>query len=96
MRLRGRSMLPPSLCDARYDKLQDRLRTIDRVDVPTLMVQGAADACDPPELSEGQETYFAAGCTRIVLDGVGHFPPREAPEKTAAAIISHFRGQRTE
>ena len=91
-----RSRYVQEVCDARYDGLQDRLRTIDRVDVPTLMVQGAADACDPPELSEGQETYFAAGCTRIVLDGVGHFPPREAPEKTAAAIISHFRGQRTE
>jgi pimeloyl-ACP methyl ester carboxylesterase len=26
-------------CDSRYDKLQDRLRTIDRVSIPTLMVQ---------------------------------------------------------
>jgi pimeloyl-ACP methyl ester carboxylesterase len=75
--------------------LQDRLRTIDRVDVPTLMVQGAADACDPPERSDGQGSYLAAGWTRIVLDGVGHFPPREAPEKTATAIVSHFRGSRT-
>jgi hypothetical protein len=53
-----RSRYVQEVCDARYDGLQDRLRTIDRVDVPTLMVQGAADACDPPERSDGQERYL--------------------------------------
>jgi len=70
--------------------LQDRLRAMDRVAVPTLMIQGAVDACDPPELSEGQQRYFAPGYSRIVLDNTGHFPSREAPDRTATAIVSHF------
>jgi hypothetical protein len=52
----------------------------------------SAYACEPRERSDGQETYLAAGWTWIVLDSVGQFPPREAPEKTATAIVSHFRG----
>ena len=86
-----RSRYVQQVCDVRYDILQEQLRTIDRVEVPTLMLQGAADACDPPERSEGQGSYFAAGWHRVVLDGIGHFPTREAPGKTAAAIVTHFR-----
>lgn len=52
------------------------------------MIQGAADRCDPPEESADQDRYFAAGYRRVVLDGVGHFPAREAPDDVSAVILS--------
>jgi pimeloyl-ACP methyl ester carboxylesterase len=51
------------------------------------MIQGAADTCDAPSESEGLDQYFTAGYQRLVLEGVGHFPHREAPEAVAAAIL---------
>lgn len=79
------------LTDPDYDRLRADLRAIDVIDVPTLMIQGGADQCDEPELSQGQEKHFSAGYRRLVLDGVGHFPPREAPEAVARALIEHLR-----
>jgi len=34
--------------------------------------------------------WFTGPYRRLVLDGVGHFPPREAPEAVAAALTSHL------
>ncbi|TKC92345.1 alpha/beta hydrolase [Trinickia terrae] len=79
------------LSDPRYDALYAKLHTIETVDVPTLMIQGGADLCDEPATSEGQEGHFSAGYRRIVIDGAGHFPPREAPDAVADAVIEHLR-----
>ncbi|GLU34610.1 alpha/beta hydrolase [Trinickia caryophylli] len=76
--------------DADYDGLRARFASIDRLSVPTLMIQGGADQCDAPALSEHQAHLFSGGHTRLVLDGVGHFPPREAPDIVADAIIVHL------
>ena len=53
------------------------------------MVQGGADTCDPPSESEGLEGHFDA-YERVVLDGVGHFPQREAPERVAELVLAHL------
>jgi pimeloyl-ACP methyl ester carboxylesterase len=39
--------------DQRYDELLARLRGVESLVVPTLMIQGLADNCDPPSESEG-------------------------------------------
>jgi pimeloyl-ACP methyl ester carboxylesterase len=80
--------------DPRYDALAERLARIDRLGVPTLMLQGAEDYCDEPASSEGLEDCFTGGYRREVLDGVGHFPHREAPELVADAVIEHLREHR--
>ena len=36
------------------------------------------------------QRWFTGPYRRLVLDGVGHFPPREAPEAVAAALTSHL------
>jgi pimeloyl-ACP methyl ester carboxylesterase len=36
---------------------------------------------------------FHGGYRRVVLDGVGHFPPREAPDAVADLVIAHLRGE---
>lgn len=78
--------------DPQYDAPEARLREIDTISRPTLMIQGGADLCDEPSSSEGLEPHFTGGYRRIVLDGVGHFPPREAPDAVADAIDRHLRG----
>jgi pimeloyl-ACP methyl ester carboxylesterase len=76
--------------DVRYDLLQERLQRIGTISTPTLMIQGASDSCDPPSESEGLEAHFAGGYKRVLLEGVGHFPHREAPDKVAALILQHL------
>jgi pimeloyl-ACP methyl ester carboxylesterase len=47
-------------------------------------------ACDPPSESEGLEANFTGSYDRVLLEGVGDFPHREAPDKVAARILQHL------
>lgn len=76
--------------DPRYDPLQQQLGVTDKLHIPTLMIHGGADTCDEPSSSEGLDHHFTAGYQRIVLDGIGHFPMREAPEEIAGHLLKHF------
>jgi pimeloyl-ACP methyl ester carboxylesterase len=75
--------------DHRYDALRDRLAAIEHLTVRTLMIQGGADHCDEPAASAGLDGYFDS-YRRVVLDGVGHFPHREAPARVSALIREHL------
>ena len=86
-----RSRWRPEATDPRYSDLQTRLSKLETLSTATLMIQGASDFCDEPASSEGLEHYFTKRYQRIVLDGVGHFPPREAPEAVGRAIDRHLR-----
>jgi pimeloyl-ACP methyl ester carboxylesterase len=59
---------------------------------PVLMIQGGSDYCDEPASSAGQDRYFTGGYRRIVIDGAGHFPHREAPAEVTGAVLAHLRG----
>ena len=85
--------LPDEVSDARYANAQAALENIELIDVPTLMIQGAADRCDMPASSEHQEMHFSRGYRRLLLEGVGHFPHREASETVAEAIAAFFAEQ---
>jgi len=76
--------------DARLNGLQRRLKQVEMLSTPTLMIQGGADSCAGPSESEGLDSCFTGGYRRVVLDGVGHFPHREAPEAVSEAILSHL------
>ncbi|MGH3427778.1 MAG: alpha/beta fold hydrolase, partial [Mycobacteriales bacterium] len=65
--------------DPRYDTLRDRIAHTDCLDVPTLMIQGGSDSCDPPEASEGQSNHFSNYYYRTVIDGVGHSRTEKPP-----------------
>jgi pimeloyl-ACP methyl ester carboxylesterase len=84
-RWRGDQPSDPALA-----KLYARLATIERIGVSALMIQGGADSCDEPASSEGQDVYFPAGYRRVIVDGAGHFPLREAPDAVADAVIAHL------
>jgi pimeloyl-ACP methyl ester carboxylesterase len=82
--------LPNEMVDARYGQLQEKLGMVERLSIPTLMIQGAADECDNPKESEHLEEYFTAKYDRHVLEGVGHFPHREAQALVSAAVLHHL------
>jgi pimeloyl-ACP methyl ester carboxylesterase len=82
------------LFDPRYDEVQSKLSKTERIDLPTLMIQGGSDFCDPPSESEGLEQFFTAGYERIVIAEVGHFPHREAPSAVAGAILRKLQDTR--
>ena len=73
--------------DKSYDSLQCKLREVERLSTPALMIQGASDCCDAPKESEGQDEFFGGGYQRLLLEGVAHFPHREAPDAVAYAVI---------
>ncbi|OCZ63851.1 alpha/beta hydrolase [Achromobacter xylosoxidans] len=74
--------------DPAYVQDGARLTPAPRLAVPTLVLHGGADTCNQPATSEGKSHYFSGGYERRVLDGVGHFPQREAPQAVAAAILN--------
>jgi pimeloyl-ACP methyl ester carboxylesterase len=76
--------------DSRYDSLQRKLQEVGVISTPTLMIQGESDFCDAPSESEGLEAYFTGRYQRVLLDGVGHFPHREAADVVATGILRHL------
>jgi pimeloyl-ACP methyl ester carboxylesterase len=72
--------------DPRYAALEARLRPAPVIQVPTLVIHGGADPANDPSTSADRESLFSGPYQRIVLDGVGHFPSREAPEAVAVAL----------
>lgn len=80
----------PEALDPRYTAHRERIDGTERLEVPTLMIQGGGDRCDPPTESEGQERWFTAGYRRAVIDDVGHFPAREAPSEVSRLVVEHF------
>jgi len=82
--------LPGESRDRRYDDLRRRLAEVEHLSTPTLMVQGGSDYCDPPAHSEGLEDHFTGHYRRVVIDGVGHFPHREATEAVAELAHEHL------
>ena len=53
-----------------------------------LVLHGAADAVNPVHTSAGKEAWFTGPYRRVVIDGVGHFPQREAPQHVIEEILA--------
>jgi pimeloyl-ACP methyl ester carboxylesterase len=73
--------------DPRYAADERALVPAPVLAVPTLVIQGGADACNPPETSAHKEKWFSGPYRREVLPGIGHFPPREAPDDVARLLL---------
>jgi pimeloyl-ACP methyl ester carboxylesterase len=73
--------------DPAYAADEAQLRPAPVLAVPTLVLHGGADLCNDPASSTGRERFFTGRYERVVLDGVGHFPQREAPQAVASEIL---------
>ncbi|MGY2222511.1 alpha/beta fold hydrolase [Pseudomonas gingeri] len=77
--------------DAASRAEEARLNPAPVLSVPTLVLHGGADSCNHPDSSKGREGYFSARYERVLIDGAGHFPQREAPEIVAYEILRFLR-----
>jgi pimeloyl-ACP methyl ester carboxylesterase len=70
-----------------YAKLTAAANAVRSINVPTLLLHGTADRCVLPQSSDRMEQYFTAGYRRELLEGIGHFPTREAPGAVADLLV---------
>jgi pimeloyl-ACP methyl ester carboxylesterase len=77
--------------DERYLPLKSRLVSIETIETPTLLIQGNEDRCNPPSESADQARHFTGFYNRALLEGVGHFPAREAPGEVATIALRHLQ-----
>jgi pimeloyl-ACP methyl ester carboxylesterase len=73
--------------DPRYAAFDAQLLAAKSISVPTLMIQGGADGVTLADTTAGKGQYFTGGYARHVLDGVGHFPTREAAERVNPLLL---------
>ncbi|WP_084800923.1 alpha/beta hydrolase [Bradyrhizobium sp. Tv2a-2] len=78
--------------DSAYDDIEHQLAQGSEIRVPTLVIHGGADPCNHLSTSEGKEQFFTSSYRRIVLDGAGHFPQRDAAGPVAEALIAFLSG----
>jgi pimeloyl-ACP methyl ester carboxylesterase len=71
--------------------LDGKVRATPTLSLPALYIQGAQDGVNPPATSEAMADKFIGAFRRVVLEGVGHFPTREAPGQVAALLVDHFK-----
>jgi pimeloyl-ACP methyl ester carboxylesterase len=70
-----------------YESIEQLLKTGPEIRVPSLVLHGAADAIHLPERSLPGMKRFPDGTERRLIDGAGHFLPREAPDAVAKAVL---------
>lgn len=73
--------------DQRYRGAELAMQANPLIAVPTLLLHGALDPCNAPQTSAGKEALFTADYRREVLENIGHFPQRQAPERVLAALL---------
>jgi len=76
--------------DPRHDEDESRLHPAPVLEVPTLLLHGAADGANDPDTGLGREALFRGLYERRLLAGVGHFPQREAPAQVLDALLQFF------
>ncbi|RZI76859.1 MAG: alpha/beta hydrolase [Pseudomonas sp.] len=75
--------------DPRSQWLEDRVKATKTLSLPTLYFQGELDGVNPPSATESVPSKFIGPFGMVMLSGVGHFTPREAPQEVATQLIRH-------
>jgi pimeloyl-ACP methyl ester carboxylesterase len=73
--------------DPRYAELTKKQVSVQTITVPTLVIHGLEDRVVLPQSSEEEGKYFSGFYSRHLLEGVGHFPTREAPNRVASLVV---------
>ena len=77
--------------DPRLDAIERRLAERPSITVPATLLHGANDAVDRGGHSESHLARFRPGTPLHVVNGAGHFLPRERPDAMADALLALLR-----
>lgn len=88
-----RSRWGEAALDPRSLGVETKIRTAKHLKTPTIFFHGALDGVTPSAMTEKMSEKFAGPFERIVLEGVGHFPTREAPEIVGKKLAEHFSAE---
>jgi pimeloyl-ACP methyl ester carboxylesterase len=72
--------------DPALEGIEARLAAQPPITVPAVVLHGAQDGVDPPANSAGAGRHFTGFYRRAVVEGVGHFMPREHAQPWIAAL----------
>jgi pimeloyl-ACP methyl ester carboxylesterase len=72
--------------DHRYDDQQAKIERTDKLNVQYWTIAGDKDGADAPRGQEDRLTYHSTGHELVVFEGIGHFPMREALDRTFEVI----------
>jgi pimeloyl-ACP methyl ester carboxylesterase len=74
--------------EPRFAEVERRLAARPKIDVPSIVLYGADDGVGPPPAdSPAERAPFTSLTARRVVQGAGHFLPREKPEVVASALL---------
>jgi pimeloyl-ACP methyl ester carboxylesterase len=75
--------------EARFEAMEQELARRPKIPVPTIVLYGANDGIARPsaDSSPAERASFTSLVARRVIDGAGHFLPREKPEAVSSAIL---------
>jgi pimeloyl-ACP methyl ester carboxylesterase len=74
--------------DPAYDADEAALKPLPVLDAPMLVLHGVEDGVNPVQSSADKERWFNGPYKRVVLEGLGHFPQRESPQRIADEILA--------
>jgi pimeloyl-ACP methyl ester carboxylesterase len=72
--------------DHRYDDQQAKIERTDKLNVQYWTIAGDKDGADALRGQEDRLTYHSTGHELVVFEGIGHFPMREALDRTFEVI----------
>jgi pimeloyl-ACP methyl ester carboxylesterase len=75
--------------EPRFLAVEERLAGRPKIECPTITLYGGDDGVvRPPQQSPpGERAVFTSLVSRRVVDGVGHFMPREKPDAVSSALL---------
>jgi pimeloyl-ACP methyl ester carboxylesterase len=76
----------------RTDGRRYRRQMTTPITAPTLQLHGGLDGCVLSQTAQGSGQYVAADYEWRLLDGVGHFPPEEAPDLVTGELLRWCKG----
>jgi pimeloyl-ACP methyl ester carboxylesterase len=79
--------------ESRFEDMERRLAQRPKIDVPTVILHGGASGfgARPAEATPQERADFTKLVARRIVDGAGHFVPREKPEAVAAAVLEAYK-----
>jgi pimeloyl-ACP methyl ester carboxylesterase len=87
-----RSRWGEALPDPRSDWLETKVKQTKKLSLPTIYFQGELDGVNPPAAAKTMPEKFNGPFDFVLVESVGHFIQREAPDRVAAKLVPFLGG----